>query len=105
MCERVLYLPPTYFQKYRLILNSDIVHVRRGDMQSIDSFLHANPDLPVKGLAMFFNPTQTALKEELEINLYYTGLEDWVTVSMESGEQKTLELDRGYNVYVEIGKY
>ena len=31
-----------HFQKYRQILNEDLVHVRRADMQSIDGYLHIN---------------------------------------------------------------
>jgi hypothetical protein len=47
-----------FFQTYRVLLSSDIIHVRRADMQSIDAYLHANPTLnPHKGLAMVFNPT------------------------------------------------
>jgi hypothetical protein len=47
-----------YFQTYRNLLSSDIIHVRRADMQSIDAYLHTNPTLnPHKGLAMVFNPT------------------------------------------------
>ena len=92
------------FQKHRSLLNSDIIHVRRGDMQSIDSFLHVNPHLPgAKGLAMVFNPTQEHLTEELEINLYYTGLVDKAKIRMESGKEIKLTLDRAYNVYVDIG--
>ena len=53
-----------FFQRYRPILTSDIIHVRRTDMQSIDCFLHANPFLETnQGLAMFFNPTNYPLSD------------------------------------------
>ena len=94
------------FQKYRSILNSDVVHVRRGDMQSVDSFLHVNPGLTgVKGLAMFFNPTGEHIKgEEIEIDLYYTGLEAKAKIRMESGKEDSLELDRQFKIYVKLGE-
>ena len=32
-----------FYKTYRDIVTSDIVHIRRPDMQSIDSFMHVNP--------------------------------------------------------------
>ncbi|MBK7599629.1 MAG: hypothetical protein IPJ07_14355 [Acidobacteria bacterium] len=46
-----------WFKKYRDILESDVIHVRRADGRNLDAVLHVNPSLPVKGLAMVFNPT------------------------------------------------
>ena len=43
-----------FYKAYRDIITSDIVHVRRPDMQGIDSFMHVNPFLKNKGLAMVF---------------------------------------------------
>ncbi len=96
-------------QTYRPLLTSDLVHVRRADMQSLDCYLHANPSLsPHKGLAMVFNPTaETVAGELLEVPLYYTGLSgDTVTVTFE-GEQTTtrqIPLSRSYKIDVEISK-
>ena len=36
-CRRV-----SWFKKYRTILNSDIIHVRRPDLSGVDAMLHVN---------------------------------------------------------------
>lgn len=79
-----------WYKKYRDILTSDIVHIRRPDGRNIDGFLHVNPRLENKGLAMFFNPSSESLEEFISIPLYYTGLTGKVHVS---------EREKGFNVY------
>lgn len=50
---------------------------RRPDGQSIDCFMHANPFLHNRGLAMVFNPASTAQSIGLQLPLYYTGVALW----------------------------
>ena len=38
-----------FYKKYRLILNGDIIHIRRPTMQDLDGFLHVEPPGDVKG--------------------------------------------------------
>ena len=38
-----------FYKRYRAILDSDIVHVRRPDGRDLDMILHVNPRLPEKG--------------------------------------------------------
>lgn len=83
---------------------SDIVHVRRGDMQSLDAFLHVNPELDERGLAMIFNPTSHSIRDSLQIPLYYTGLTDEVKVIRENGTETIHQLDRMFNVDIDIGE-
>ena len=45
-----------FYRRYRAILDSDIVHVRRPDGRDLDIILHVNPRLPEKGLAVVYNP-------------------------------------------------
>ncbi|CAM6055214.1 unnamed protein product [Sphagnum tenellum] len=92
-----------FYKLYRQILTSDIIHVRRGDMQSIDCFLHANPALEQRGLAMFFNPTDAAIKDVIELPLYYTGLTATARLAHKGGKLETLTLERDYSVQVSIG--
>ncbi len=81
------------------------MHVRRGDMQSMDCFLHANPRLqPHQGLAMFFNPTSERRRESVRLNLYYTGIEDLVEVALENGTVWTDQLERDYSLEIELGR-
>ena len=63
------------YKTFRLIINSDIIHLRRPDGQSIDAFMHANAALPQhKGLLALFNPTSAVLTQQLLVPLYYTGI-------------------------------
>jgi hypothetical protein len=65
-----------FYKRYRAILDSDIIHVRRPDGRQVDCILHVNPQLDIKGLAMVYNPLNTSVKDTLRLPLYYTGLTD-----------------------------
>ena len=91
-----------FYKRYRAILTSDIVHVRRPDMQSIDSFMHVNPFLPERALAMVFNPTSRHIVTSLRLPLYYTGLTVQARVA-EQGDNSTIyRLARDYSIDVPI---
>ena len=87
-----------FYKKYRDILISDIIHIRRPDIQSIDSFIHVNPKLQNKGLAMVFNPTLERIAKNLTVPLYYTGLTTQAKVSEQEGPKTMYQLDRKYNI-------
>lgn len=91
-----------FFKKYRDILTSDIIHVKRPDLQSIDSYMHVNPLLPIKGLVMVFNPTMDHVSTSLNLPLYYTGLTDMATISEQGSDPKKFVLDRSYNVEIPV---
>ena len=65
-----------FYKKYRPILDSDLIHVRRPDGRSIDCVLHANAQINPCGLAMLYNPTRTVQRMTLKLPLYYTGLSE-----------------------------
>jgi len=92
----------SFYKKYRDILTSDIIHVQRADMQGIDSYMHVNPKLANKGLAMVFNPTHETIVTTLILPLYYTGLTDVAVISEQGINPTQLILDRGYNVEVSV---
>ena len=92
----------SFYKRHRDIVTSDIIHVRRPDMQSIDAFMHVNPFLAEKALAMVFNPTDTTLKQNLTLPLYYTGLEDEALVSEQEGQGQRIKLSRDYSIEVEV---
>lgn len=92
----------SFYKKYRDILTSDIVHVKRPDLQSVDSYMHVNPRLPIKGLVMVFNPTMDRVSTSLNLPLYYTGLTDVATISEQGSDPKTFSLDRAYNVEIPV---
>jgi hypothetical protein len=91
-----------WYKKYRGILNSSIVHLRRADGRDWDGFLHVNPTLNEKGLMMVFNPTSTPMKRLIQVPLYYTGLDKTVTVSKKDAFPKVFSLDRGYTIQLEV---
>ena len=91
-----------FYKKYRPILESDLIHVRRPDGRSIDCMLHANAQISPCGLAMLYNPTRTVQEMTLKLPLYYTGLSDVAKIREGEGEPKRYEIDRNYNVEVPI---
>ena len=80
-------------KKYREILMSDIIHVRRPDGRDIDCLLHVNSQTAIKALAMVFNPTPETVQRELRLPLYYTGLKRTARVRIEEGREKDFALD------------
>ena len=91
-----------FFKKYRPILESDLIHVRRPDGRSVDCVLHANAQISPCGLAMLYNPTSIEQQITLKLPLYYTGLSDFAKIREEEGEPKRYKIDRNYNVELPI---
>jgi len=63
-----------WYKKYREILNSDIIHLRRADGRDWDGWMHVNPALEEKALLMVFNPTGQPITRTIRVPLYYSGL-------------------------------
>jgi hypothetical protein len=91
-----------FFKRYRPLLESDIIHVRRADGRDLDAILHANPELPEKGLLAVYNPTNQSIKRHLTVPLYYTGISRHATIRHEDHEAHGYDLDREYHVTVEV---
>jgi hypothetical protein len=87
-----------FYAKYRPILESDVIHVRRPDGRHLDAILHVNPRLKTKGLAMVFDPLDRAVDSKLVLPLYYTGLTDAATVRQEEGPAARYSLDRKFQI-------
>ncbi|MCC6409786.1 MAG: alpha-galactosidase [Planctomycetes bacterium] len=81
-----------FFKRHRAILESDLIHVRRPDGRDLDVWLHVNPALGERALAMVFNPTEAALTRKLELPLYYAGLAGSVRVAERDGAARELAL-------------
>lgn len=91
------------YKKYRDIITSDIIHVRRADGQGIDGWLHANSLLPdAKGWAIFFNPSTAPLSQTINLPLYYTGIQQTALVSMQDGPDVSYTLARDYSVALNV---
>ncbi|ELU18638.1 hypothetical protein CAPTEDRAFT_226414 [Capitella teleta] len=91
-----------FYKLHRSILTSDIIHVQRADMQGIDCFMHVNPRLQEKALAMVFNPTDMVQQTNLTLPLYYSGLHSTALISQEGAPPVAMALDRKYNVEISI---
>jgi len=91
-----------FYKAHRAILDSDIIHVRRPDGRDIDCILHVNPSLKTRGLAMVYNPLDLAVKRDLTLPLYYTGLTKTAKIREQEGKPKTYKLDRRYNVTIPL---
>lgn len=50
-----------WYKKYRNVLNSELINLRRADGRDWDGFMHINPEEKEKGFALLFNPTDQAI--------------------------------------------
>lgn len=91
-----------WYKKYRRILNSDIIHLRRPDANDWDGIMHVDPQGSEKALAMFYNPTDRDITRRISLPLYYTGLADTASIRREEGEAVSYELGRDYTVELDV---
>lgn len=82
-----------FYRAHREILDSDLIHLRRPDGRDLDCFLHLNPRLTERGLAMVFNPLDEAVEQTLSLPLYYAGLCQTALVREQEGQAHPYELD------------
>ncbi len=92
----------TWFKQHRDILESDLIHLRRPDGRDVDCFLHVNPQLQEKALAIVYNPLDHAVDRTLTLPLYYAGLTDRVLIRERDGKRRSFKLDRHYDVTVPV---
>ena len=91
-----------FYKRHRALLESDVIHLRRADGRDLDGVLHVNPDLPEKGLAVFYNPTEKEIEREWDLPLYYTGLTETARISEGDGPARVYELDRRYQARLTV---
>lgn len=91
-----------WYKKYRDILNSDIIHLRRADGRDWDGILHVNPQLKTKGLVMLYNPTKEKITRTIKLPLYYSGLTTSVSIREKEGKPKSYNLSRDYEVALSV---
>lgn len=92
----------SWYKKYREILNSNIIHLRRADGRDWDGILHVNPDLQTTGLAMLYNPTAKPRIVRIKLPLYYSGLTSVAYISEQGGPGKLYKLNRDYSADVVV---
>lgn len=91
-----------WYKKYRDILNSDIIRLRRADGRDWDGWMHVDPKGKEKALIMLFNPTSEAMRKTIDIPLYYTGLTDNAKIRIEEGEVKPYPINRNFEANLEV---
>jgi len=91
-----------FYRQHRAILDSDLVHLRRPDGRDWDGWLHVNPALPERGLAMFYNPLDQPLQRRIRLPLYYTGLTARAVIRRENAKPDTITLARDYSVQLTL---
>ena len=91
-----------WYKKYRGILESDVIHLRRAAGRDIDYMMKVNPGLREKGFLMVFNPTDEAVTKTIKVPLYYTGLTDTAKIREKEGKSDTYRLDRDYEIEIEV---
>ncbi len=89
-----------FYKAHRAILDSDLIHLRRADGCDWDGWLHVNPALKERGLAMIYNPLNEPIQRRIRLPLYYTGLTNRAVIRWEDGHAETLALARDYSVEV-----
>ncbi|HVZ96833.1 MAG TPA: hypothetical protein VG847_08160 [Chitinophagaceae bacterium] len=87
-----------WYKKYRDILNSDIIHLRRADGRNWDGIMHVNPQLKTKALIMLYNPLKEKITRTIKVPLYYCGLTNTATVSEKGENAKKYPLNRNYEI-------
>jgi hypothetical protein len=91
-----------FYKRYRGILDSDIIHLRRPDGRDWDGILHVNPKLEIRGMAMIYNPLDEAIVREIRLPLYYTGVTGSARIRQEDGEARVYSLDRDFGALVPV---
>lgn len=91
-----------WYKKYRNILNSDIIHLRRPDARDWDGIMHVSPTEKERGLAMFYNPTSEVMKRRIKLPLYYTGLTETASIREQEGTLAKYRLGRDYTVELDV---
>ena len=92
----------SWYKKYRTILNSDIIHLRKADARDWDGIMHVNPDCREKGLAVLYNPLDEDITRTVSLPLYYTGLSRTARIREQEGKPKTYRLRRDYSVELTV---
>lgn len=92
----------SWYKKYRNILNSDIIHLRKPDARDWDGIMHVSPTEKEKGLAMFYNPTDKEITRSIQLPLYYTGLTNTASIREQEGTPTTYTLNRNYTVNLTV---
>ena len=91
-----------WYKKYREILNSDMIQLRRADGRDWDGFIHVNPALREKGFVMLYNPTNEVIVRRISIPLYYAGIKRAAQVSFQGAALKSLPINAQKEISIDV---
>jgi hypothetical protein len=91
-----------FYREHRRILDADVIHLRRADGRDLDAVLHVDPFGDECAMLVVYNPTEAPLRRDLEVPLYYAGLDDAALVSREGGEASRIALDRRWTARLPV---
>src|SRR5579871_1513711 len=92
----------SWYKKYREILNSDIIHLRRADGRDWDGIMHVNPQLKTKALIMLYNPLKERITRTITVPLYYSGLTAFALVREKENAAKSYSINRNYEIELPV---
>ena len=75
---------------------------RRPDGRDLDYLVHVNPTLREKALVAIYNPLAQTVTRNLQLPLYYTGLEHSAHIRQEERLAHRYALDRAGRALVEV---
>ena len=91
-----------WYKKYRRILNSDIIHLRKPDARDWDGIMHVDPKGKEKAMILLFNPLDQDIVRTIDVPLYYTGLTQNAKIREQESEGQVYTLDREYQVKLTV---
>ncbi len=91
-----------FYKQHRSILDSPLIALRRPDGRDWDGWLHVNPRLDRPALLCVYNPLEEPIKRTIRVPLYYAGLRDSISMSIEGGEEATVRLDDQATTKIEV---
>ena len=78
------------------------IHLKRPTGRDWDGILHVDPQLPIKGYAMLYNPLDESITRNIKLPLYYTGLENVAKVKLKGKPASNYKLERDFSINLEI---
>ena len=70
----------------------DVAQQAMADGRDWDGFLHVDPQGPVKGMLMVFNPLKETIERTIEVPLHYAGINGSAMVSEGEGTPQPMKL-------------
>lgn len=91
-----------WYKRYRDLLNSDIIHLRRPDATDWDGLMHVRPEGRERAFALLFNPTDRPLQRSITLPLYYTGLTGKAHIRLGEGRRRTLRIAPDHTARIDV---